>query len=362
MFLGCIFLANYALSLPHKAADIFGPPTNTLTSQQRMTFSIQLLLKANDLTSPTDPNGAPQQFEIQLGEAADSVIQRLGEQGLISDTEAFRTFLLYSGLDTRMQAGTHTLSPAMTPVELAQTLEDATPDEVTFTLLAGWRIEEVAAAIPSTGLEIAPDEFITAAASRPPDGYSFAAEIPEGASLEGFLFPGVYVLRRGTTAQELITVLLDSFEVQVTAEIRDGFASQGLTLREGVTLASILQREAVVEDEYPAIASVFLNRLNINMRLDADPTVQYALGFNSAQAVWWTNPLSTADLGFDSPYKTYIYTGIPPGPIANPSLSAMRAVAFPAQTPYYYFRARCDGSGRHNFAITYEEHVGNGCE
>jgi UPF0755 protein len=97
------------------------------------------------------------------------------------------------------------------------------------------------------------------------------------------------------------------------------------------------------------------------MKLDSDPTVQYALGYNSTQNTWWTNPLTANDLQTQSPYNTYLNAGLPPGPIANPSISALQAVAFPAQTPYYYFRARCDGSGRHLFAATLEEQVKNAC-
>jgi UPF0755 protein len=111
----------------------------------------------------------------------------------------------------------------------------------------------------------------------------------------------------------------------------------------------------------PLIASVFLNRLNADIKLDADPTVQYAVGYNAAQATWWTNPLSFEDLQLDSPYNTYLYAGLPPGPICNPSIDALRSVAFPAQTPYYFFRAACDGSGRHLFAETFDEHVNNAC-
>lgn len=97
------------------------------------------------------------------------------------------------------------------------------------------------------------------------------------------------------------------------------------------------------------------------MNLDSDPTVQYALGYNSSQNSWWTNPLSSADLQIDSPYNTYLYAGLPPGPISNPGLSALQAVAFPAETPYLYFRAKCDGSGTHNFAETLEEQIQNAC-
>jgi UPF0755 protein len=118
----------------------------------------------------------------------------------------------------------------------------------------------------------------------------------------------------------------------------------------------------VQDEEKPLIASVYLNRLNIDMKLDADPTVQYALGYDFIEGTWWKNPLGLDDLRFDSPFNTYAYRGLPPAPISNPDLDSLQAVAFPAETPYYYFRARCDSSGYHSFAETFEEHVANGCE
>jgi UPF0755 protein len=106
---------------------------------------------------------------------------------------------------------------------------------------------------------------------------------------------------------------------------------------------------------------VFYNRLKAGANLASDPTVQYALGYNQDQATWWTNPLSQQDLQVDSPYNTYLYPSLPPGPISNPGLAALEAVAFPADTPYFYFRAACDNSGRHVFAKTYDEHLANAC-
>ena len=109
-------------------------------------------------------------------------------------------------------------------------------------------------------------------------------------------------------------------------------SNRDLTVYQAVTLASMVEREAVHEEEQPLIASVYLNRLKIGMKLDADPTVQYAIGYNILQQTWWTNPLSLLDLQVNSVYNTYIYAGLPPTPIANPSLGALRAVAFPAET------------------------------
>ncbi len=225
-------------------------------------------------------------------------------------------------------------------------------------------MEEIAAALPTSGLKVSADEFldlvnhpVTAVLpdELPPDMTS----VP---SLEGFLMPGTYEISRDITAQELVKLFYDRFNQNVTPDIREGFANQGLTLVEGVTLASIVQHEAVLEAEQPKIASVFYNRLADQMKLDSDPTVQYALGYDEQQKTWWKNPLTIADLQINSRYNTYIYPGLPPGPIANPGLAALRATAFPAQTDFYYFRALCDGSSRHAFAKTYEEHLKNACQ
>jgi len=161
---------------------------------------------------------------------------------------------------------------------------------------------------------------------------------------------------------EVMDRLLVSFSQNLTGEIVDGFTRQGLTLTEGIKLASIIEKEAVIDDEKPLIASVFLNRLAQGMRLETDPTIQYALGFQTDVQTWWKSPLDVTDLSVDSPYNTYQVFGLPPSPICNPGLTSLMAAAFPAETPYYYFRAACDGSGRHSFAITFEEHLNNGCE
>jgi len=158
-----------------------------------------------------------------------------------------------------------------------------------------------------------------------------------------------------------MSTIRSAFDTAITDELLAGFEQQGLNLHQAVILASIVEREAVVEDEMPLIASVFLNRLVAGINLDADPTVQYAVGYNAAQESWWTNPISLSDLQYNSPFNTYLYPGLPPGPICNPSPNALRAVAFPAQTPYYFFRATCDGTGRHAFAETFQEHLNNAC-
>jgi len=137
-----------------------------------------------------------------------------------------------------------------------------------------------------------------------------------------------------------------------------GHHQMDLKMRSGLDAKSLVMKSA----EQPLIASVYLNRFRIGMKLDADPTVQYAIGYNILQQTWWTNPLSLLDLQLNSPYNTYIYADLPPTPISNPDLSALRAVAFPEETTYYFFRAKCDKSGFHEFSESFDEHLGKACQ
>jgi UPF0755 protein len=218
-------------------------------------------------------------------------------------------------------------------------------------------MEEIAASLPTSGLSISPDDFLNAARTAHPE-YDFLAGVD---STEGFLLPDSYIVPRSVTADVLVNGFLRNFTLHLTPELRQGFEKQGLTIYQAVTLASLVERESMKDEEQPLIASVYLNRLRQGMKLDADPTVQYALGFSILQNSWWTSPLTLIDLQVNSPYNTYLNIGLPPTPIANPGLDALHAVAFPAESNFLYFRARCDGSGYHEFSETFDEHLANGC-
>jgi UPF0755 protein len=355
----CLVLATTAgyagLRLPAQAEQKFGPPATGLSLPKTVLYSALLLYQANDLLQPANPSGAEQDFTIQPGESAASISVRLAEDGFIQNPAAFRTFLQYSGLDVSLQAGEYHLSPAKNALEIAQDLQDATPAEVTFQVLPGWRLEEIAAALPTSGLEFSGEEFLQVAQTSP------GLLLPETGTLEGFLLPGEYTFQRTISPTAFAEDMVANFAANLTDDLRQGFKRQNLGVFGAVTLASIVQREAVIPDEMPQIAGVFYNRLAAGMKLDSDPTVQYAIGYNPDQSTWWTNPLSLQHLQIESLYNTYIYAGLPPGPIANPSLEALMAVAYPAKSPYYYFRSACDGSGRHVFAETYDEHIRNAC-
>jgi UPF0755 protein len=366
--LAVIFLALCGLTvagglawyIPRVVENNLGPANTNLGPAQRMVIAWQLFFRRDDLARPLNPAADKMSFTVRLGESANSVSARLEEDRIVRDGELFRLYLVYTGLDTTIQAGEYQLSGAESVKEIASELQDATPKEVEFNILPGWRAEEIAAALPTSGLEVSPQGLLQLVIS----GSSGQARTVLGVdgSLEGFLLPGSYRFLREARAEDLLNGFTARFAEQVDGEMRAAFEANGLSLRDAVILASIVQREAVLEEEQPIIASVFYNRLADGMALESDPTVQYALGYNQEHNTWWTNPLSGADLAVDSPYNTYRYGGLPPGPISNPSLSALRAVAYPAQTPYYYFRAACDQSGKHAFALTYDEHVANACQ
>ena len=335
---------------------LYGPPARALSISDRIEYSTRLLSHGDLLTTPFNPNGVEQTFRIEQGESIASVATRLEQSSIIADAQAFYDYVVYTGLDLTIQAGDYTLSPALSIIDITRELQDSTPEDINFVILSGWRMEEIAASLPTSGLDISPEAFI-AAAQTPPQ----VLALPSSSTMEGFFFPDSYILPRTTTVDQLLEIIARNFALHITDDMRAGFAAQGLDVYQAVTLASIVERESVHDEELALIASVFINRLNVGMTLGSDPTVQYALGYNSIAQTWWTNPLSLDDLKFDSPYNTYIYAGLPPAPIANPSLEALQAVAFPEVSPYYYFQAMCDNSGYHTFVVTFEEHLANGC-
>ena len=334
----------------------YGPPSQTIAGTQRLQYAAKILWHDTTISLPADIYGTEQNFRIENGESPYTIAIRLETQGLILDADAFITLLVYTGMDTGLMPGDYRLSPSLSMKSIAGTLQDTRASQVLFVILPGWRMEEVAASLPTSGLQVTEEEFLAAVRTPPPGINDVGAS-----TREGFLFPDSYLLPRNLTVDQLLTELTLNFMRHLTSEIKQGLAQQGLTVYEGVTLASIIEREAVVADEQKIIASVFLNRLAAGQKLESDPTVQYALGYNNLTQSWWKNPLTYADLEVDSPYNAYLYPGLPPGPISNPSLGTLEAVGFPAETPYYFFRARCDGTGLHAFAETFAGHLANAC-
>jgi UPF0755 protein len=224
----------------------------------------------------------------------------------------------------------------------------------------GLRAEEVAALLDGNGIADR-DEVMALVSASGPTGRPHVDRRPEGAGLEGYLFPDTYEFEPSSGAEAAIGRMLDTFEARVGPEVPAEFDTAVASLHDVVTLASIVEREAMVEDERPIIARAFLNRLEAPpYLLNADPTVQYALGFQPDQGSWWKRPLGREDLAVDSDYNTYTTPGLPPGPISSPRLASIVAVLRPAEGAWQYFVANdkaCDGT--HVFAETYDEHLRN---
>jgi UPF0755 protein len=316
----------------------------------------QVVIDQVDKPATTDDRVIP--FSVQEGDSAASIGQHLEQLGLIGNALAFRWLAAYYGVDHGLKSGEYELSGTMKPSDILAKLHRGLIKTTDVTLLEGWRIEQIADELDKKN--IFPREDFLREAARFSGDFGFLREKPAGSSLEGYLFPDTYRLPAGIEASDLIQLLLNNFDQRFTSEMRQQAAARGLSVHDAVTLASIVEREAVVPEERPIIAAVFLNRLQKGMLLQADPTVQYALGSDPALVVkdgYWKKDLTRQDLASPSNYNTYLHQGLPPGPICNPGLASLKAVVEAGPTDYLYFVAKNDGS--HAFAKTLEEHNDN---
>ena len=326
-------------------------------------LKISLTRNEDKLTTPAGTDERFREFEVLYGDSAYTIAQNLLAEGLITDADLFVDYVRYHRLDSQLEAGIYYLQQTQTLEQIAYALTDASAASIPFRTLAGWRIEEVAqfAVEANTLLDFSGQDFLAVVgpgAAIPPE-FKTKVGIPDllsngqPPSLEGFLFPDDYRLKPGITALELRDALLQNFNEQVTPDLYQQALTQGLTMYEVVILASIVQREAAVTEEMGVIASVYLNRLRLPMRLDADPTVQYAIGNSREPGNYWPSITQDDYYGLsgvpNQSYSTYLNEGLPPGPIASPSLAAILAVLNAPPTEYFYFRLGCEGNGRHVF-------------
>ena len=326
-----------------------------LSSEAGILGIVELL----DRPAALDPT--PVEFTVEPGDDPGTIARRLKEQGLIADERIFRFLASSTGLGTAIQTGQYELSRDLTSRAILEKLARGDVRLRTFTIPEGWQLLQVLEGLEKQGVgSRAALEAALAQLTASPTTGSLAAARPAGQSLEGYLFPDTYRLSREATAAEALQVMVRQLDEAFSPELRAAAAARGLTAHQALTLASIVEREAVKPEEQPIIAAVFLNRLRLGMPLQADPTVQFALAQDPARRArdgYWKKDLTVQDLAIDSPYNTYRVGGLPPGPICNPGLGALRAVAFPADVDYLYFVARPDGS--HAFARTLAEHNAN---
>jgi len=342
---------------------IYGLPGKSVSAVSALKHGLLLYQGREKMLATATGNGLPEvKVSVEPDQSVQQLCLHLEQRNLVASASLTCTYLIYSGQDRSIQPGNYTVPMGLNAIDVANLISDVTRRDKQFTIYAGWRIEEIAAVIDGLGLSFSAADFLTLA-TAPPEPYREQLEIPQGMTLEGYLFPGNYSVKPDISLENFVAEILTRFTTSVlTEEFEKDLQNSGLTLHQALTMASIIQRETIAEEEMATIASVFYNRLAIGMRLETDPTVQYALGYDAQKNTWWKSPLTFTDLEANSPYNTYRNPGLPPGPISNPSLNAIKAAVAPAETDYLFFRAKCDGSLTHNFSKTYEEHLNFGCD
>ncbi len=293
------------------------------------------------LLSPADKEGPDQVFIVKERSALREVAGDLEKNGLITNKTLFVLWTRAKGYGKDIRAGEYTLSPAMAPVQLLEILRKGLVILHPVTIPEGFTKDQIAEALAAKGLagkkhflELTEDKALMRQ-------YGIS-----GPSLEGYLFPDTYHFSRGTPTLAVLDTMVKRFK-QVVAPLMEKVPGTGMKFEEVVTLASIVEKETGRTDERPLIASVFLNRLRLGMRLESDPTVIYGIEN-------FDGDLKKKDLAQKTPYNTYVNYGLTPGPIANPGLESIKAVVDPARTDYLYFVSRNDGS--HQFSKTLAEH------
>jgi UPF0755 protein len=286
--------------------------------------------------------------EIPSGTGTAAMARRLAEAGVVRSPEVFRAAVWMRGSARRLQAGEYRFDRSMSPTEVVDKIARGDVYVRSLTFREGLTIREMARVFEDAAFGSAAD-FIEAAKNTA----LIKGLDPEAKDLEGYLFPDTYTLPRKATAAQLVERMVARFERVLTPELREQAAARGLSVRELVTLASLVEKETAKPEERPIVAGVYTNRLRIGMGLQCDPTVIYALML----AGRYDGNIRRADLQIDSPYNTYRYAGLPPGPIAAPGAASLQAAANPADVPYLYFVSRNDGS--HVFSTTLEEHNRN---
>jgi peptidoglycan lytic transglycosylase G len=304
--------------------------------------------------------GGPILISVEAGDNAADIGRRLEASNIIANGASFHRLAKIIGAESNLAAGEYEFLPGTSVLDAVARIRDGLTAARVVAVREGLRIEEVAELLERRGV-VSANDFLAAANALATSGSDVDSDLlssrPASATLEGYIYPATYSFSFSVKASEVVLEMIDALATRFTPELRQEALQRGLSVHQVLTLAAIVEREAVLPEERPLIASVYLNRLAIGMPLQADPTVQYAITARPGSVVeygYWKRELSLQDLQFDSVYNTYVVAGLPPGPIANPGISSIEAVVRPAATNYYFFVARPDGS--HAFAETFEEH------
>lgn len=333
---------------------MISPSTKRRARRRRLltVFSLLVILSVIGVVyfcnalGPAQPEmTAEKTFIVRNGATPGEIAHNLQQEGLIKNASVFLLYARLSGNLLKFKAGEYLLAPAFPVARIMEMLTKGQVSTVTFTVPEGRNLREIAKILEEQGI-MGTEEFWRLV-KEGDYSYPFLEGLPRDEHcLEGYLFPDTYKIPKGMVPEKVLDMMLARFE-QIAERLPAN--QSGLTARQAVILASLVEGESKVDKDRPLIASVFLNRLRINMKLDSDATVQYLFDEHKERVLY-------KDLEIDSPYNTYRYRGLPPGPIGSPGEASLRAVWEPADTNYLYFVAKKDGSGEHVFTRTLAEH------
>lgn len=286
-------------------------------------------------------SGSKKEIVIEKGETVRGIAAKLEEEGLLRSANLFVAYVTFRGLAPQIEAGRYEILPTLSMLQVVEVLRHGSFD-IRLTFLEGWRREEylnyIAKQLPGE-IDIFTEEFMT-----------------ETKELEGYLFPDTYFVAQNISAKELVEILKNNFEKKY-AEVAAAVAKQKLTKKQAVILASLVEREARQSEERAIIAGILLKRLELDMPLGVCATVQYALGYQEAEGTWWKKVITNEDTKVSSAYNTYEHVELPSGPICNPGLAALNAVANPQASEYLYYLH--DKDGNIHYAETLDKHNQN---
>ncbi len=310
---------------------------------------------------PVQPSADPIQITVSPGMDSTDISYLLQENGLIRNGLIFKYYLRFKNEGSRFQAGTYAMTPGMTIDQIIEMLnkgDTVRAETIRFTIPEGFTIMQIADTL--SGLNYIDRSKFLRLADRP-EAFAglLSSHIPDRADLrhrlEGYLFPETYEMKKGSTEEDIIRRMLEELERKLSG-LPEGWRNQlkenNIDFHQMMTIASLIEREVVVDDERPIVAGVIYNRLKAKMPLQIDATVQYLFDKPKER-------LFEKDLRMESPYNTYLHEGLPPGPIASPGLESIRAALYPKKTNYLFYVTKKDGTQRHLFAETYEQHKKN---
>ncbi len=297
---------------------------------------VSLFWWQNGLLSANSSDKTPKIFVVEKGQGVKEIAYSLKKEGLIRDPIVFFLLVKQQSLDKQIQAGDFRLNPSMSAQEIASNLTHGTLD-IWVTIPEGVRADEIADLLK---------------AKIPSYNETWRETLNQN---EGYLFPDTYLIPRDASVTMVVSLLRNNFDTKF--ESLKGLKTVNISDADVIKIASIIEREAIFDEDRPLVASVLLNRLNIGMSLGVDPTIQYAVGYDKETKSWWKKDLTVDDLAINSPYNTRKVSGLPPTPISNPGVSAIKAALNPANTNYLYFYS--DKTGHLHFGKTLQDHEAN---